>query len=154
MGTVVKAHGIKGEVVVLPETDSAERFSPGSRLATSTDRALTVRSCVVGERGWLIGFLEVGDRDQAESLVGAELLVESTQRRRLEAGEYWPDQLIGLEVRSRDGSVLGRVKAVDDRTAQARLIVAVPGGEFEVPFVDELVPEVGDGYLVVERSRF
>ena len=52
VGRVVKAHGIRGELVVDVRTDSPEeRFAPGTRLVgrtgkgrTSTDREVTVEA--------------------------------------------------------------------------------------------------------------
>ena len=111
---------------------------------------LTVRSSIPGERGWLVRFHQVKDRNQAEGLAGVELFVEASERRPLGPDEFWPDLLIGLEVRDLAGNYLGRVRDVDDRTPQARLIITTAGGEVEIPFVSALVPEVGNGYLVVD----
>ena len=147
---MVKAHGIKGEVVVLPETDYPHRLAPGSRLETPAGEELTISSSIPGERGWLVRFSQVYDRNQAEGLAGVELFVEASERRELGSDEFWPDLLIGLEVRDPAGNYLGRVRDVDDRTPQARLIITTSAGEVEVPFVSALVPEVGDGYLVVD----
>lgn len=148
VGTVVKAHGIRGEVVVLPETDNQSRFAPGQQLSSAAG-TFTIRRTVATERGLLVSFAEVADRNQAEALVGEELLVPAAARRPLARGEFWPDQLIGLQARTSEGAVVGNVTHVDDRTSQVRLVIN--DGEFEVPFVDDLVPEVNldAGYLVI-----
>lgn len=67
--------------------------------------------------------------------------VHSTERR-LEEGEYWPDDLIGLRVDTTEGATVGEVTAVVTAPAQDRLVVTVDGQEHEIPFVDELVPDV------------
>ncbi|MGH8958069.1 MAG: ribosome maturation factor RimM [Acidimicrobiia bacterium] len=151
VGTVVKAHGLGGEVVVIPETDDQSRFARGRFVYTRDGRALTVRDNKPGARGWLVAFDEIGDRNLAEELVGLELLIDSRHRRSLGTNEFWPDQLIGLEVRDLSGRSIGRVSNVDDSLDQARLLISTPGREVEVPFVDELVPEVEleQGYLVL-----
>ncbi|HEY7582606.1 MAG TPA: ribosome maturation factor RimM [Acidimicrobiia bacterium] len=151
VGTVVKAHGLKGEVVVIPQTDDRTRFARGRSVHTSDGRVLTVKSNTPGEKGWLIAFSEIRDRSRAQELVGLDLLIDSHNRRTLEPNEFWPDQLIGLEVRERSGQEVGRVANVDDSLDQARLVIATPKGEVEVPFVDQLVPEIdlAAGYLVI-----
>ncbi len=148
---MVKAHGISGEVVVLPETDYEGRFAQGRPVYTRSGLSLHVRSNKPGATGWLVSFLEIADRDGAEDLVGEELIVSSSDRRSLGADEFWPDQLVGLLVRDRSGLEVGRVRDVDDSTPQARLVIATASGDVEVPFVDDLVPEINldDGYLVV-----
>ena len=151
VGTVVKAHGLKGEVVVIPQTDDRTRFARGRSMHTSDGRALTVRGNTPGEKGWLVAFEEIGDRSRAQELVGLDLLIDSPDRRPLEPNEFWPDQLIGLEVRELSGQHIGRVTNVDDSLDQARLVISTSTGEVEVPFVDQLVPEVdlAAGYLVI-----
>lgn len=104
-----------------------------------------------GEKGWLVSFEEISDRNMAQALVGHGLLIDARDRRSLGSNEFWPDQLIGLEVREPSGQGIGRVGGVDDSSEQARLLITTTRGEVEVPFVDELVPEVDleGGYLVV-----
>ena len=148
---MVKAHGLRGEVVVIPQTDDRARFARGRSVRTSDGRPLTVQSNKPGEKGWLIAFEEVGDRCRAQELVGLDLLIDSHERRSLDLNEFWPDQLVGLEVRELSGQQVGRVTHVDDSLKQARLVISTPTGEVEIPFVDELVPEVdlAAGYLVI-----
>jgi 16S rRNA processing protein RimM len=148
---VVKAHGLGGEVVVLLETDDPERFAIGGTLYTAAGLSLQVRSRKAGEKGWRVGFVEVTNRSEAESLVGQGLFVEAQDRRTLPADEFWPDQLLGLLARDPSGREVGRVIAVADSMPQARLVVATAQGEVEIPFVDDLVPEVNvsGGYVVV-----
>jgi 16S rRNA processing protein RimM len=63
-------------------------------------------------------------------------------RRELGEGEFWPEDLVGLEARSVDGDRLGVVIGVVAGLAQDRLVVDGGGPTFEVPFVDDLVPVV------------
>ena len=151
VGTVVKVHGLGGEVVVVPETDDRARFDRGRSVFTPDGRVLTVKSSNPGEKGWLISFDGIGDRDLAQELVGLDLLIDSRDRRLLASNEFWPDQLIGLEVRDLAGQQIGRVMGVNDSLEQARLVISSSGGEVEVPFVDQLVPHVDliGGYIVV-----
>ena len=144
VGYIRRAHGVKGAVVVRPLTDDPDRFSGGSSFAT--DRAdpvrLTVSSVQPHKDGLLIAFEGVGSRDAAETLRGISLLIERSQRRQLGPDEYWPDELVGLRVVDVDGFELGTVSAVVEGSAQDRLQVASPDGQFEIPFVAALVTEV------------
>ena len=49
---------------------------------------------------------------------------------------------MGLAVEDSNGEQLGRVVAVHFGDAQDRLVIDVDGRRSEIPFVDELVPEV------------
>ena len=74
VGRVVKAHGLRGELVVEPRTDNVDaRFAPGAVLSVRGSRASGIASLTVvaarrhGDR-LLVTVEEVGDRDAAEAL--------------------------------------------------------------------------------------
>lgn len=143
VGYVRRAHGIKGAVVVKALTDDPDRFVPGRTLSTDReDLDLTIDTVQPHKDGLLVAFSGVSDRATAESLRGISLLIEPADRRDLDPDEFWPEQLVGLRVFTVSGSELGRVATVIEGSAQDRLAVAGPGGDFEVPFVAALVPEV------------
>lgn len=152
VGTVGKPHGLQGTVVVHPETDNPERFVAGAAIETDSGRVLTVRTVRNSEAVLLVSFVDVDDRDAAESLRGLTLSIDPAERRSLSADEFWPEDLIGLEVRIPSGQAFGSVTAVDADSPQSRLTIATPQGDFIVPLVTALVPEINlEGrYLVVE----
>jgi len=101
----------------------------------------------------LIVFLEgVADRTSAEALRGAALLIDRDERRQLGSDEFWPEDLVGLEVRDLAGADLGRVVDVIVTGVQDRLVVTCSDQQVEVPFVADLVPvvDVEAGYIVVD----
>lgn len=96
-----------------------------------------------GKKGPQIAFEEVTDRAGAEAIRGSEVFAPA--RRELTDSEFWPDDLVGLEVRPGGG----RVVDVITGPAQDRLVVEREGVRFEVPFVGDLVPVVDlDGGFV------
>lgn len=109
------------------------------------DRPYTVRAVRRGKKGYQVAFEEVTDRDGAEAIRGNEVHVP--ERRQLGSDEFWPDQLVGLEVRPGGG----RVVAVTHGPAQDRLVIERGDTSFEVPFVDELVPvvDLDEGYVEI-----
>ncbi len=108
-------------------------------------RPHVVRALRRGTKGHEVAFDGVMDRSSAESIRNLEVFV--VERRQLGESEFWPDDLIGLEVRPAGGSVVG----ISYGPAQDRLVVERDGERFEVPFVDELVPAVStdEGYVEI-----
>lgn len=111
--------------------------------------AYVVRAIRRADKGHQVAFETLEDRVAAETVRSAEVTV--AERRELDPGEYWPEDLIGLSVISDDGSKVGVVSEVLFGSAQDRLLVDTPRGRFEVPFVDALVPVVDleSGYVQV-----
>ena len=97
----------------------------------------------------------ITDRTAAEKLNGVELYVD---RDRLPPtsgdDDFYHADLIGLEARLVDGSVLGTVTAIPNFGASDLLEVrdGRSGDTFLYPFTRQVVPEVhvAEGYLVIE----
>lgn len=144
VGYVRRAHGVQGSVVFRPTSDDPERFVPGVTFSTDSpdNPLLTLHHVRAHNDGLLVTFDGVADRNHAERLRGVSLFIQSGQRRELDTGEYWPEQLIGLRVVDRTGNGLGVVTEIIEGTTQDRLVVAGERTTFEVPFVAALVPEV------------
>lgn len=152
VGRIVRAHGIRGEVVVDVRTDEpARRFSPGAILRAGK-RSLTIRSSRPHAERLLVVFEELGDRDAAEALRGTLLESDVDPDQTPDgSGEFYDRHLIGLAVRDATGQECGMVRTVLHLPSQDTLVLDVDGREVLVPFVGELVPQidVAGGYLQV-----
>jgi 16S rRNA processing protein RimM len=155
-GRVGRAHGLRGEVVVDPWSDTpAERFAAGATLQTQpeTNGPLTVASAYERQGRWIVAFDRVADRTAAEALRGTVLLVHREERRPIEdPDEFYDSDLVGLTVRDRDGAVVGTV--VDVVHGPGGDSLAVENGEREhlIPFVSAIVPtvDVAAGVVVID----
>ena len=118
VGRVVRAHGLRGEVVVDLVTDRAERVAPGSRLQTDTG-PVTVASSRPHQGRHIVTFEGVVDRAGAEALVGAALRAEAVD----DPDAVWVHDLIGSVVREADGTERGRVVSVLANPAHDQLVL-------------------------------
>jgi len=84
----------------------------------------------------------ITDRNQAESLIRAILLVEADLDASPPEPEAWYDhQLVGLKVLRNDAEI-GEIVRVDHLPAQDLLAIKTESGEVLLPFVKAFVPEV------------
>ena len=60
---------------------------------------------------------------EAETLSGAELWLREAELEPLPAGTFYRHDLVGCEVRNKDGEVLGRVTAVEGSLDRSYLVV-------------------------------
>jgi len=147
VGKILRPHGIRGALVVEPLTDWPDRFAPGSRLLLEKAPSERVEVTVVSgasHKGRLLVTLEgTEDRDGAEALKGMYLMIRGCDASPLGEGEYWAHELVGLQVVSEDGTVLGEVSEVFCRDAQDLLVARnTLGAEFSIPFVKEFIKRV------------
>lgn len=134
-GRLGRPHGLDGFLGLYVDDSDLVYFDPGSTVFLD-DEPHVVREIRRADKGYQVAFEGVTDRPGAESIRNLDVLVE--QRRQLSEGEYWPEDLIGLEVRPGGG----KVADVSVGAAQDRLVVDRHGSRFEVPFVDAFVPVV------------
>ena len=135
LGRVSGVHGIKGWVKVESWTRPREAILdyPCWRLGeVRTPHRL--RDARGAQRGLTAALVGITDRDAAERLVGAEIAVPREEMPEPEADSWYWSDLVGCEVRTRDGVKLGRVERLLETGANDVLVV---GGERErlIPFV-------------------
>ena len=144
VGKITRAHGVKGEVAVLPLSQVATRFEPGSRLYVGEDirRTLVVAEARPHRSRVLVTFEGVSDRDQADALRGSYLFVPASESPSLPEGEYWPHQLVGCEVVAEGRGSLGTLTEVIHTPANDVWVVRGDDGEILVPALRDVVVEV------------
>jgi 16S rRNA processing protein RimM len=143
VGTIGRAHGIKGEVSVHVRTDEPQRRFAVGAVLRSTRGPLTVATTRWHQSRLLVRFEEIPDRTAAELLRGSELRIDApVGERPSDPEEFYDHQLVGLRVESAEGEHLGEVSDVLHLPAQDLLVVARDGDERLVPFVAELVPDI------------
>ena len=149
VGAVLRAHGLRGEVLVDADSENPDRFRKGSRLLTEIGgrvRRLEVASSRPHRGRQLVRFADVTDRDGAEALRGALLEVPEDQVPAAEDGTFYYFQLVGCRVVDRRLGELGEVTAVVEDGGGVLLDVAARGGgSVLVPFAGALLPEIDIG---------
>ncbi|MFA5622347.1 MAG: ribosome maturation factor RimM [Thermovirgaceae bacterium] len=148
IGRVLGAHGIRGEIKVLPLTDFPDRFLGMERLEVFRPvgkcvASLTVRSIRFHEaKGlFLVETEEIGDRDKAGGLQGGFVMVKSSERVPLPEGSYWVEDVVGLKVvSSGTGEEIGKVEDVLQTGAHDVYSVRTTRGDVRMlPAVREVV---------------
>ncbi len=140
---------------MLPDSDDPERFAVGSTFLTDSGLALVVTTVrAYRDKGLVVQFEGFRSRREVETLRGLLLTVDPRARRDLASGEFWPDELAGLQAVARDGSSLGMVDRIEFGPGQDRLVVVTPeGAEVQVPFVSAIVGDPVDGQILIDAPE-
>lgn len=144
-GIIASAHGIKGHVKVkcfLEDPSHFQAYSPYSNEkgepVYQVDKVLSQDKDVL-----TIALHNVTDRNQAEELRGAKLMLAEDRLPTLPDDIYYQKDLIGLNVQSSTGQPLGKVHAVHNFGAGDLVEVETLTKTRElVPFTHENVPQV------------
>lgn len=155
IGSIVKAHGIRGELRLLPYNPSTTSVRPGVQvmLVGSERRREVTIAAVRPHRRFLLLTLEgVSSRDDAEAMVGDEVCVPLDALPRLDGGEVYYFQLVGLDVVTGGGERIGTVRHVFRTGASDVCVVADQDREVLLPLVADVVRSIDTaaGKLVIE----
>lgn len=146
VGRVARPHGIRGDVVVNPETDFVEeRYGVGATLRTGTaegNRTLTITGSRVQRGRPIVHFEGVDSIEAAEALAGIELRIPNEALQPLEAGSFYHHQLTGCRVDTVSGQTVGDVVRVEGGAGASRLVLEGPRGEIQVPLVRDICVDI------------
>ncbi len=157
VGRITRAHGVRGEVAVVPLSQVSERYEPGSTLLAGPDhRPVTVTSARRHRNRVLVSFDAITDRTAAEELAGSYLFVTEANVPDAPEGEFWPHELIGCRVWTTAGRDVGSIVEVVRGTANDLWVARDErGDELLIPALRGVVRqvEIGARRIVVEEVR-
>jgi 16S rRNA processing protein RimM len=146
VGRVARTHGLRGDVIVHPETDFvAERFHVGATMWTRSgghDEQLTVGAMRLQNGRPVVGFEGFSSIDSAARLAGQELRVSEASLQPLAPGRYYEHELIGCVVETVGGNEVGVVGRVDSSVGGSRLVVEGARGEVLIPLAEYICREI------------
>lgn len=156
VGRAGKPHGIHGDLLVEIITDFPDRLTDGVRFGVGDDSRpdefFEVHRVRIHKARWLLSIRGIREREVIEGWRGRFIYLPEQALEDLPEGYYYEHHLKGLECRSPEGEVLGRVTGLDPGEGQSRLIVEVGERESLVPYVPEIVREIDleGGFIIID----
>lgn len=146
VGSIARAHGNRGDVIVNPETDFLEeRFRPGAILWTWREgrrQAIAIETARVQQGRPVVHLRGVDTMDAADALAGCELRIPVADLVALGEGQYYRHDLVGCRVETAAGALVGTVEHVESDTGNDRLVVRSPRGEVLIPLAAPIVARI------------
>jgi 16S rRNA processing protein RimM len=137
VGKISGVFGVKGWLKIFSYTSPKENilsYSPWLLVKKGEMKTVEVAEGNLHGAGVIARIKDVSDRSQAETFLGYEIFIRREQLPVVSQGEYYWSDLIGLEVITVEGVILGIVDSLLETGANDVLIVK---GEREraVPFI-------------------
>lgn len=141
VGRIVKTHGLGGRMRVISYLESDTILKSVEEVYVGPGKRETnlkkVKNIKINKKHFLLELEGVEDVDAASALVGCQVLIPSDKLERLSEGEYYWRDIIGLEVVTEDGEILGRIENVFSTGSND--VYVCTGGEREI-----LLPAIAD----------
>ncbi len=150
VGVITATHGIRGEVKVFPTTDDPERFLDLKTIYLDTGREkmlLHISGVKFFKQFVILKFKEFDNINEVEPFRKKSLLVTREQAVPLEEDEYFIADLIGLQVVTDGGELLGELTDVLETGANDVYQVTDKNGK------ELLLPAIKDCILSVDLEK-
>ena len=146
MGRIAAPYGVKGWVRVASYTADPANLLDYTPWYFHRQGQWQAVELVAGRhhgKGLVVQLKDCNDRDAAALLTGTEIGVYRSQLPAADANDYYWSDLVGLQVITRDGRVLGRVDYLIETGANDVLVVKGEQ-EYMVPYIRNQVVESVD----------
>ncbi len=155
LGTVIKPHGIRGELKVRPFTETPGNFTHYRQLYLSAEDGqakvpyTNVQARISGN-AVLLKLKEVGTRDQAEQLTGMQVWLPCSELPELEVDEFYLYTLEGKQAYTTDGQTVGTVTGLLSSSGQDIMVIQAAQDEFLVPVVREFIKAIDPQKVILD----
>ncbi len=144
VGRIVRPHGIRGMLLVEALTEVIQSLKPSSEILLGSDKVpVVVRAFRPHRARFLLAIDGCEDRDAAERWRGDDIFVRFDDVDPLPEGVYYHWQILGLEVVTEEGEVLGTVERILETGANDVYVVrSDTGEELLVPAIESVILRV------------
>lgn len=153
------AHGVRGQMKLrsyMQQPDALFTNPYASALCTNDGAVVVLKRCGVFKEQFIVEIQGITSRNDAELWVRRELFIPRAILPEPEDGEFYLDDLVGLQVRNAQGATIGRVLAVHNYGAGDILELELEGETEEasktvelVSFTHDTIPQIDmeEGWL-------
>ncbi len=141
IGRILTTWGVKGKLKVKLETDFPQRFAPGSKIYTNR-QPMTIDSAEWHGDKLVIKLNTIDSIEDARKLRGKTIEIHHNQVHPLPEGQYYYFQLIGLEVWTTQGELLGSITEIITTGSNDNYVVRGAKGETLIPAIEDVVKSI------------
>ena len=146
VGKIVNTHGLRGEVKIVPWTDTPDVFENLAYVFVNTrqgQKKLTVKQVKYQKNNLIVKFSEIDRIEEAEQYKNSVVLAEREMLGELPEGVYYIADLIGLEVWEENGAKIGVIADVFNTGSNDIYAVKREGKkDLLLPVIDQVVLNV------------
>jgi len=151
IGRILAPWGTRGKLKVKVITDFPQRFALSSTVYINR-QPMTIDSTEWHKGEVIIKLNAVDSIEAARRLRGQPVEIHHSQLYSLPEGQYYHSQLIGLEVWTTQGELLGNITEVLTAKSNDNYVVKGNEGEILIPAIEDVVKSIdlNKGRIVIE----
>lgn len=134
VGKYVNTFGIKGEIKVLPEV---EYFDKLKKIYIDSNEFEIVKMRAQ-KNIYVVKLKDIDDINLIEKYKGKDIKINESDKPKLKEGEYYKEDLIGMDVITDDGKNLGKLDDIFNTGANDIYQV----GDILLPAIDDVIKQI------------
>jgi len=146
IGRVLKPHGVKGKMKVEYFGEDLHRFFSYREVFIEGDKgkpeSYEILEASPHPPRLILRLKGIEKIEEAEPMIGKTILVEKEALPELEEGEYYWIDLMGIEVETREGKRIGKVKEIFSTGAHDIYVVEGKRGEIFLPAIEDVIQSI------------
>ncbi len=141
IGQILAPWGVKGKLQVRVITDFPQRFAPSSKIYINR-QPMTIDSTEQHKGKVIIKLNQIDTIEAAQRLRGQPIEIHHSQLHPLPEGQYYHFQLMGLEVWTTQGELLGNITEILTAESNDNYVVSGDKGEILIPAIEDVVKSI------------
>jgi 16S rRNA processing protein RimM len=146
IGRVVKTHGVRGKVKVEYFGEDLHRFSLYREIFIEGEKGrpepYEIVEAIPQPPRLILRLKGIEKIEEAEPLIGKEILIKKEALPELEEGEYYWMDILGMEVETEEGKRIGKVKEIFPTGANDVYVVEGKRREIFLPATEEVIQSI------------
>ncbi|MCQ2361470.1 MAG: ribosome maturation factor RimM [Acidaminococcaceae bacterium] len=143
IGKIVAPHGVRGDIRILPLTETPEIYLNLDYLLLEKGGRLNITNARFQKNMVLLSTEEITNMDEAEKLRNQNVLVEKEKLPPLPEGRYYVSDLVGFACLNEEGEKIGIFKdTMQTGSNDVFVIKANDGKEILVPAIRDYILEI------------
>jgi len=146
IGRVVKPHGVRGKVKVEYFGEDLRRLSLYREIFIEDEKgrpkACEILEAIPQPPRLILRLKGIEKVEEAEPLIGKEILVEKKALLKLEEGEYYWMDLLGMKVETQGGKRIGEVREIFPTGANDVYVIEGKRKEILLPATEEVIRSI------------
>jgi 16S rRNA processing protein RimM len=159
IGRVVNTHGIKGKMKVEYFGEDLHHFFLYHEIFIENEKGRAepyeIIETIPQPPRLILRLKGIEKIEEAESLIGREILIKKEALPKLEAGEYYWVDILGMEVETQEGKRIGNVREIFTTRAHDVYVIRGKRREIFLPATEEVIQDIdlNRGVMKVARMK-
>lgn len=154
LGIIARKHSYKGEVVIVVDSDEPELYANIDAVFVEYNNKLIpffIENILLQKGNQLrIKFEDVDNEQDASDILKRATYLPLTLLPKLTGDKFYYHEVIGFTVIDENYGTVGKIKSINDNTAQALFVIENNHKEILIPLIDEFILKVDRKNKLIE----